>query len=141
MVIVNVKIHPAIGIARLGNIPDEFFIGPELPWDRTIPDGGYKDEQCRVKRQAARFRIFAYHKDGSITKITEKEARITWTVHIANKKASVKNQIALTLTYAINILKKEKHLACMLCRTSRINYTEIYFNGHNTDTTSNGRNV
>ena len=23
------KIHPAIGIARVGNSPDEFFVGPE----------------------------------------------------------------------------------------------------------------
>jgi hypothetical protein len=25
------KIHPGIGIARLGNSADEFFIGPEAP--------------------------------------------------------------------------------------------------------------
>jgi hypothetical protein len=89
MTIVNLKIHPALGIARIGNSPDEFFIGPERPWDRSIPPGGYKDNQCRVKRQAAQFRIFAYHDDGSVKEITAKEADITWTVHLANKKATV----------------------------------------------------
>ena len=54
------KIHPAIGIARLGNSPD-FFIGPELLNAELDPPGGFKDNQCRVKRQAARFRIFAHH--------------------------------------------------------------------------------
>ena len=32
--ITSIKIHPAIGIARLGNSPTEFFIRPELPGDR-----------------------------------------------------------------------------------------------------------
>ena len=27
----TIKIHPAIGIARVGNSPGEFFIGPEFP--------------------------------------------------------------------------------------------------------------
>lgn len=51
MATTSAKIHPAIGIAWVGNRPDEFFIGPELPLDRTVPPGGYKDNQCRVKRQ------------------------------------------------------------------------------------------
>ena len=33
----SIRIHPAIGIARLGNSPDEYFIGPEIPGDRSIP--------------------------------------------------------------------------------------------------------
>ena len=36
MTISSIKIHPAIGIARLGNSPYEFFIGPELPNDRSF---------------------------------------------------------------------------------------------------------
>ena len=92
MAIVKVKIHPALGIARVGNSPEEFFIGPERPWDHSIPEGGYKDHHCRVKRQAARFRIFAYYDDGTTTEITEKKANISWTVHLVNKKASVRNR-------------------------------------------------
>lgn len=98
MSITNVKIHPAIGIARVGNSPDDFFIGPELPGDRSIPPGGYKDDKCRIKRQGARFRLFAYHNDGSTSEITADHADITWTVHLANKKASVGGRNPLTPT-------------------------------------------
>ena len=82
------KIHPAIGIARVGNSPDEFFIGPELPGDQPNPSGGFKDNQCRVKRQAARFRIFAHHDGGGVTEVDATTADITWTVRLANKKAA-----------------------------------------------------
>lgn len=81
------KIHPAIGIARLGNSPD-FFIGPELIGEELNPTGGFKDNQCRVKRQAARFRIFAHHDDNTVSEITGAVADITWTVHIVNSKAA-----------------------------------------------------
>jgi L-Lysine epsilon oxidase N-terminal/L-lysine epsilon oxidase C-terminal domain/von Willebrand factor type A domain len=82
------KIHPAIGVARVGNSPDEFFIGPERIGEQPAPQGGFKDAQCRVKRQAARFRIYAHHGDGSVEEITKTKADITWTVHLANKKAA-----------------------------------------------------
>jgi L-Lysine epsilon oxidase N-terminal/L-lysine epsilon oxidase C-terminal domain/von Willebrand factor type A domain len=91
MAITAVKIHPAIGIARLGNSPDEFYIGPERVWELPDPPGGFKDSQCRVKRQAARFRLYAYHDDGSITEITADDADISWTVHVVNKKAVTRN--------------------------------------------------
>lgn len=82
------KIHPAIGVARVGNSPDDFFIGPERVGERPEPSGGFKDSLCRVKRQAARFRIFAHHGDGSVEEITKAKAKITWKVHLANKKAA-----------------------------------------------------
>jgi L-Lysine epsilon oxidase N-terminal/L-lysine epsilon oxidase C-terminal domain/von Willebrand factor type A domain len=82
------KIHPAIGIARVGNSPDDFFIGPERIGERPNPPDGFKDAQCRVKRQAARFRIFAHHGDGTVEEVTKAKAKITWTVHLANKKAA-----------------------------------------------------
>jgi hypothetical protein len=84
----TIKIHPAIGIARLGN-SGEFFIGPELVGDRTPPAGGYKDAQCRLKRQAARFRLFGYDQNGVLVQeITAADAAIVWTVHLANTKAA-----------------------------------------------------
>ena len=87
--IVIFKIHPAIGIARIGNSPDKFFIGPEIPGINKIPAGGYKDEKMRVKRQAARFRIFGYDQEGNVVEeITSANADIRWSVHLANKKAS-----------------------------------------------------
>ena len=81
------KIHPAIGIARVGNSPD-FFIGPELLGEELNPQGGFKDNQCRVKKQAARFRIFAHHDDNTVSEITSADAEITWTVHLVNSKAA-----------------------------------------------------
>ena len=86
--IVTIKIHPAIGIARVGNSPSEFFVGPEKPGAHPRPIGGYRDAQGRIKRQAARFRLFGYDKDGKLLQeITAKDATITWTVSLANKKA------------------------------------------------------
>lgn len=57
------KIHPAIGFARVGNSP-ESFIGPEKRYAGP-QTSSYKDSKCRIKRQAARFRIFEYPDDGS----------------------------------------------------------------------------
>jgi len=72
------RIHPGIGIARLGNSPDEFCITPEKPAALPIacdakgnpsvsPDGTteltvktFKDDEGRIKRQAARFQIYVY---------------------------------------------------------------------------------
>jgi hypothetical protein len=87
----TLKIHPAIGIARLGNSPTGFFIGPELPGVNKPPTGGYKDAKMRIKRQAARFRIFGYDENGDLVKeITAEDAEIKWTVHLVNKKAAWK---------------------------------------------------
>ncbi len=90
MTIDTVKIFPSIGIARLGNSPDEFFIGPEIPGDHTPPSGGYKDSSCRVKRQAARFRVFGYEAGVLKQEITMGNAEIKWTVELANTKAEWK---------------------------------------------------
>jgi hypothetical protein len=87
--IVRCVIHPAIGIARVGNSPNEFFVGPEAPGVHPAPDGGFKDAAGRLKRQAARFRIFGLDADGNVVKeLTTADAEITWTVHLANAKAA-----------------------------------------------------
>lgn len=91
MTILSIKIHPAIGIARLGD-SKEFFVGPERRWEHPNPIDGYKDNERRIKRQAARFWLFAYHDDGSIQEITTDDAEITWTVHLANRKAITRNE-------------------------------------------------
>src|SRR5258708_30610407 len=72
------KIHPGIGIARLGNSDTEFYLAPEtpagLPFEcdgngnqRFAPDGitpvlvtTFRDGEGRIKRQAARFQVFVY---------------------------------------------------------------------------------
>ena len=93
----SLKIHPAIGIARIGNAQDngkassqrdDFFVGPVRPGIPDVPKDGYKLEG-QIKRQAAEFRIFAYDAQGNmITEITAEDAEITWTVRLANQKAS-----------------------------------------------------
>ena len=115
------RIHPAIGIARVGN-SEEYIIAPETmagsPQENSSLTGGVpiragtesdpirssdlRDRHGALKRQAARFRIFAYppmveeswpRGDGSEvaigTEIDGKVVReIIWMVHVANKKAN-----------------------------------------------------
>ena len=109
------KIHPAIGIARVGDSPDGFYLAPEqagampneLNADGTEqPVTKFKDGQGRVKRQAARFRVYGYDDDlkqgreieagQQITVVSQHSGQtlvgevkdIQWTVYLANKKAS-----------------------------------------------------
>jgi hypothetical protein len=117
----NYRIHPAVGIARVGNSA-EYFIAPETiagsPQQGTTITGGLpirsgtestpirntdlRDAGGALKRQAARFRIFAYSDSGEErwprgdgnevtagSKIDGKTvSQIVWTVHMANKKAN-----------------------------------------------------
>src|ERR1043165_3393806 len=72
------RVHPAIGIARVGN-SEEYYIGPEtmgglvqdhgiaggLPIrpgteSETITSRDLRDRDGALRRQAARFKIFAY---------------------------------------------------------------------------------
>ncbi|HYP29942.1 MAG TPA: LodA/GoxA family CTQ-dependent oxidase [Blastocatellia bacterium] len=117
------KIHPAIGIARVGDSTSDFYIAPEdpgaLPIDcdqngnakvdesgREVPISSFKDGQQRIKRQAARFRVYVYDdgsKEGRELKTGDEIQVVTphtgqtmvgevtdvrWTVYLANKKAS-----------------------------------------------------
>jgi hypothetical protein len=81
-----IRIHPSIGIARVGN-SEEAFIGPEIP-ERYPSVKNYRDDQDKLKRQAARFRLFRY--EGNLPReITMKDVKdIQWTVHLRNTKAS-----------------------------------------------------
>ena len=85
----NIQIYPTIGIARVGNSKDEFFIGPESPGQVLNSELGFKDKEGAIKRQAARFRLYAYDDKGNIiSEITDKDATIEWSVHLVNKKGS-----------------------------------------------------
>lgn len=120
------RVHPAIGIARVGN-SEEYYLGPEtmagmngltdadpmggLPIKKgqetqTITSNDLRDVDGKLKRQAARFKIYAYDdnqinqyptqagteiKIGSSVEIngTAKVVKdILWQVHLANKKAN-----------------------------------------------------
>lgn len=112
------KIHPGIGIARLGNSPTEFYLAPETPGALPIacdeqgnplltPDGtmevpvrSFKDAEGRVKRQAARFQVWVYDDEtpqGRPLKLGDPIRGggnsgtlidIQWRVYLGNKKAS-----------------------------------------------------
>src|SRR3954466_841732 len=111
------RIHPGIGIARLGNSGTEFYLAPETPAAlplacdsfgnplhgadgvTPVPIKTFKDAQGRVKRQAARFQIFVYDDEspeGRPLKIGDKISGggnqgtlidIQWQVYVANKKS------------------------------------------------------
>jgi len=87
--IVSARIHPAIGIARVGNSLDGFFLAPEVSDARPLPLGGYRDATGAIKRQVARFRIYGYDSAGAVVReLTADDATIVWTAHLANKKAA-----------------------------------------------------
>lgn len=82
-------IHPTIGIARVGDSPDGWFPGPEAPGLPPRPEGGFKDAEGRVKRQAARFRVYGYDAAGAVVgELTAAEADVTWTVELVNAKGA-----------------------------------------------------
>lgn len=121
------RIHPAIGFARVGT-SEEYYLAPETltghPGAPGQPTGGVpikagseaepingsdlRDKNCAMKRQAARFRIFAYPaptapetypmgQSGTEIQIGSKievagasrtVTDIVWTVHVANKKTA-----------------------------------------------------
>ena len=87
------RIHPAIGIARVGDHPTDIFIGPENAGRFDPPVGGYKAKHPQtslpaIKRQGARFRVFAFDSSGSpLGEVSPADAAITWRVHLVNAKA------------------------------------------------------
>jgi hypothetical protein len=87
--IVAAAVYPPIGIARVGNSETEFFLGPETLAPVERPPGFCKDPKGALKRQGARFRVFGLDKDGHVVQeLDAKNSEITWTVHVANKKAA-----------------------------------------------------
>ncbi|RTL65953.1 MAG: hypothetical protein EKK41_19595, partial [Hyphomicrobiales bacterium] len=93
------KVQPPVGIARVGDSTgkDGYFIAPEqadAPFD--TPSGPvshdafkYRDAEGRLKRQGARFRIYAYDaNDRPLGVLKSTDASIVWSAHLANKKAA-----------------------------------------------------
>jgi L-Lysine epsilon oxidase N-terminal len=112
------RVHPAIGIGRVGD-SQEFYVAPVTAAGTIGPSGlmgglpikpgtedtpitadDFRDKPGNVKRQAARFRVYAYpvgasgkypSSGGTLVTIGstvggKKVADIVWTVHLANKK-------------------------------------------------------
>ena len=110
----KLKIHPAIGIARVGNsapesgppvLGEHFYIGPNEAGGLPLNADGSTTEEFRnletqaLKRQAAQFQIYVYDEqnpEGRAIQLNDvvetKNGRqevinIEWRVHLANKKA------------------------------------------------------
>lgn len=87
---VQFEIHPSVGIARVG-VSDSFFEGPGP--GVTAP-ASYRDATGALRRQAARFRVFRCERDtsgrivGTPQAVSCSDARIRWTVEVANRKAA-----------------------------------------------------
>lgn len=86
----HVEIYPPIGIARVGNSPDEYFLGPTIPGQAAKDDSDFRDAAGRIKRQASKFFIFGFDENGN--NLGELNAShgisIDWRVDVANKKAA-----------------------------------------------------
>lgn len=87
--IVRASIHPAIGVARVGNSESGSFVGPQVTDPPPQAPGFYRDEKGALKRQAAEFRIYGYNAAGDVVReLTAGTADIEWSVHLANRKAA-----------------------------------------------------
>ena len=84
---IHFSIHPAIGIARIGN-SNEFFVAPESVGAIPPPDAKFKDQNGRILRQGALFHVFRHDSHGTREVIVGKDVKIAWRVHAANRKAA-----------------------------------------------------
>lgn len=100
--IVKAAIYPPIGVARMGDSPDEYFIGPEVPEPIAQEKGYYRDTKGRLKRQAARFRVYGLNALGEpVRELTTENAEITWGLEMVNQKSAwYQFQLALDIPEA-----------------------------------------
>lgn len=86
--IAKLAIYPSIGVCRVGN-GDGYFLAPEIPGMAPKPEGGYKEGPSKIKKQAQRFRIYAFdNKNRVVREVTAKTDKIHWKVKVANAKAA-----------------------------------------------------
>jgi hypothetical protein len=100
--IVRAAIYPSIGIARLGNSENEYFLAPEVTDPLPEPPGFYRGSTGALKRQAVRYRVYGLNAAGRpVAELTADNAEIRWNVHLANKKSAwYQFQIALDIPEA-----------------------------------------
>lgn len=84
----TLKIHPGIGIARIGDSPHHF-VGPETVDTPPTPAGGYRDDEGRIRRQAARFRLFDDASGAAENVVESASTTIQWTVALAGGTGSI----------------------------------------------------
>ncbi|MDR3679394.1 MAG: LodA/GoxA family CTQ-dependent oxidase [Flavipsychrobacter sp.] len=88
--IVTAGIYPPIGVMRVGNSDDEYFIGPLVTEpEPRLDENAYRDKTGALKRQAAQFRIYGFNAAGKAVKeLTAENSKIVWHSHLANQKSS-----------------------------------------------------
>src|ERR1700710_1349826 len=98
-VIVKAKIHPAIGVARVGNSETGYFVGPEVINPPPATAQERRDDKGALRRQAALFRIYGYNAAGEVVgELTADTAAIEWQGELSNLKAAWDQfQIALDI--------------------------------------------
>ena len=99
----KVAIYPAIGIARVGNSPNEYFLGSMIPGQPAKDPDNFRDKAGRIKRQGAKFFIYALDaKDNILGELNESHGvKVDWGVDVANKKSAWYNfDIALDIPAA-----------------------------------------
>ena len=113
------RIHPSVGVARMGDSPDHYFVGAEepriavAPQIRTFPTVGspsaavapgnrFRVADGTIAKQAARFRVFAYYWDDwttwsrddypeQVVECTAADFDFEWTVQVANRKQGLRD--------------------------------------------------
>jgi len=86
--IVSAKIHPGIGVARIGNSED-YYLAPQVMQPESKDPGFYHDASGKLKREAVEFRVYGYDANGEVVReLTAENAKINWTVHLAARKAA-----------------------------------------------------
>ncbi len=99
----KVAIFPSIGIARVGNSPDAYFVGPTIPGESASDPDDFRDKKGRIKRQAPKFYVYGIDAKGNILgELNESNgAKVEWRVEVANKKSAWYNfDIALDIPAA-----------------------------------------
>jgi hypothetical protein len=93
------RIYPSLGVARVGNSPEYYFAPrtycglPTINPDGTEPTTEFRDSEGRLKRQAAQFFVYKVdpdspHAEPKLCRPGDGDiAKISWTVHLANKKS------------------------------------------------------
>lgn len=103
--IVRAKIHPSIGIARVGNSKkgDGYYVGPQVVNPPPRAPGFYRDNTGALKREVAEFRIYGYDAAGRVVRELHMDevTEIAWSVELANHKAAWYNfELALDIPEA-----------------------------------------
>lgn len=109
------RIGPSLGVARLGNSRESFYLEPvrlagrpvecdargNMVWENGSPKPvvSYKDKDGAIRRQAALFRVFrlggADAAGEELTLDHPEVESLEWTVHLANKKSAWYNYAEL----------------------------------------------